>query len=160
MGQQVKKPWKQIVGAHNLTSSIVNEMSQHKAELERINRTDKAVTPAELAENKRVLAKYSKEIPILTQILTHFQNQVAEYSSLREDVQIDFAMTQDGTPNGALLRSEKDGSLLFNPEGEKKARKAIRELNDQEVFIPVLELPLTSKLEYSYLNEFVVYKKK
>lgn len=157
---QIKKQWKEVIGTRNIAVGLTNQFTQHQAQLEQDNKTSGKVTPEQLAQNKEQLAKYKKEISVLKEIAEHMEKVIAPFNDLRDDAEVDFAMTQDGTPKTALLRDEKTGSLLFTPEGEKKARKAIRELKEQEVFIDVLELPAASKLEYDFFDGYVSYKKK
>lgn len=157
---QIKKQWKEVVGTRNLTVGLTNQLAQVQAELEAANKKNKSVTAEQLADNKETIAKCKKELPTLKKVAEHFEELVTPFNDLRDDIEVDAAMTEDGTPKTALLRSEKTGSLLFTPEGEKKVRKALRELKEQEVFVDVLELPLDSKLEYEFLQGFVVFKKK
>lgn len=158
---QIKKKWKEIVGARNLAAAIYNQSSQVKTQLEVENKKSGAVTPEELIRNKEQIVKLAKELPVWKLIVEHFDENVSTFNDLREDVEIDFALTEDGTPKTALLRHEKTGSLKFTPEGEKKARQAIRELKNQEVFINILELPVSQKLDdIDFLEGFVSFTKK
>jgi hypothetical protein len=157
---QIKKQWKEVLGCQNIVGQLHTANAVESERLASLNKKDKAVTADVLAENKNTIVKLKKENETLKKISDHFSSKVDEWSELRESEEIDFAMTEDGTPKTALLRHEKTGSLMFTPEGEKKARAAVRKLKEESIFIDQLELPIAEKLDYEFLQGFVIFKKK